>query len=589
MLPTLLAELSAQNVVTTPLTQAVVLPFLGAIVVSLIPRGRAELHRVVALLFAVGTGALTLSLLAGFDRQDSGFQFQVNRVWISDFGISWHLGIDGISLFLVVLSGFLFPLAMVAVAPSHDPKPYYAWLLVLQGGCIGVFCALDLFVFFVMFEIVLVPMYFLILGWGYADRVYAALKFFIFTMFGSALMLVGIVALTFLNRDGVVEANQARVATIQSEMATVQASQGLSGPDTPVDPAIAASLAAGEARIERLLNPKLNFDLVTIAESQTVTDTSTGASPFDWGAARWIFLAFALAFAVKVPLFPLHTWLPDAHTQAPTAGSVILAGVMLKLGTYGFVRFGLYLLPEPSVFFAPALVTLGVIGIIYGAVVATMQKDLKRLVAYSSVAHLGFIILGIFALTTVSIEGGVVQMFNHGISTGALFLLVGMIYERRHTRDISSLKGLQKSAPILAAVFTLVMLSSIGLPGLNGFVGEFLVLVGSFLTRRWFTVVAAAGVVLAALYLLWAFQRVFHGEPDEENADMADMNWREGLVMAPLLVLIVFLGVYPKPMLDRIEPAVARLVSHVENHSDYTEPAVATTGVGVDAPGEDGG
>ncbi len=589
MLPTFLAELSAQNVVTTPLTQAVVLPFLGAIVVSLIPRGRAELHRVVALLFAVGTGALTLSLLAGFDRQDSGFQFQVNRVWISDFGISWHLGIDGISLFLVVLSGFLFPLAMVAVAPSHDPKPYYAWLLVLQGGCIGVFCALDLFVFFVMFEIVLVPMYFLILGWGYADRVYAALKFFIFTMFGSALMLVGIVALAFLNRDGVVEANQAQVATIQSEMATVQASQVLSGPDTPVDPVIAARLAAGETRIEGLLNPKLNFDLVTIAESQTVTDTSTGASPFDWGAARWIFLAFALAFAVKVPLFPLHTWLPDAHTQAPTAGSVILAGVMLKLGTYGFVRFGLYLLPEPSVFFAPALVTLGVIGIIYGAVVATMQKDLKRLVAYSSVAHLGFIILGIFALTTLSIEGGVVQMFNHGISTGALFLLVGMIYERRHTRDISSLKGLQKSAPILAAVFTLVMLSSIGLPGLNGFVGEFLVLVGSFLTRRWFTVVAAAGVVLAALYLLWAFQRVFHGEPDEENADMADMNWREGLVMAPLLVLIVFLGVYPKPMLDRIEPAVARLVSHVENHSDYTEPDVATTGVGVDAPGEDGG
>ena len=589
MLPTFLAELSAQNVVTTPLTQAVVLPFLGAIVVSLIPRGRAELHRVVALLFAVGTGALTLSLLAGFDRQDSGFQFQVNRVWISDFGISWHLGIDGISLFLVVLSGFLFPLAMVAVAPSHDPKPYYAWLLVLQGGCIGVFCALDLFVFFVMFEIVLVPMYFLILGWGYADRVYAALKFFIFTMFGSALMLVGIVALAFLNRDGVVEANQAQVATIQSEMATVQASQVLSGPDTPVDPVIAARLAAGETRIERLLNPKLNFDLVTIAESQTVTDTSTGASPFDWGAARWIFLAFALAFAVKVPLFPLHTWLPDAHTQAPTAGSVILAGVMLKLGTYGFVRFGLYLLPEPSVFFAPALVTLGVIGIIYGAVVATMQKDLKRLVAYSSVAHLGFIILGIFALTTLSIEGGVVQMFNHGISTGALFLLVGMIYERRHTRDISSLKGLQKSAPILAAVFTLVMLSSIGLPGLNGFVGEFLVLVGSFLTRRWFTVVAAAGVVLAALYLLWAFQRVFHGEPDEENADMADMNWREGLVMAPLLVLIVFLGVYPKPMLDRIEPAVARLVSHVENHSDYTEPDVATTGAGVDAPGEDGG
>ena len=276
-----------------------------------------------------------------------------------------------------------------------------------------------------------------------------------------------------------------------------------------------------QARLDELRNPPLDFDLVEIAESQHLTDDSTSANPFDWSAVRWIFLAFAVAFAVKVPLFPLHTWLPDAHTQAPTAGSVILAGVMLKLGTYGFVRFGLYLFPEASVWFAPALVTLGVIGIIYGAVVATMQRDLKRLVAYSSVAHLGFIVLGTFALTTQGIQGGVMQMVNHGISTGALFLLVGMIYERRHTREISALKGLQKSAPILAGVFTLVMLSSIGLPGLNGFAGEFLILVGSFLTRRWFTIVAAAGVILAALYLLWAYQRVFHGEPDEENADDA--------------------------------------------------------------------
>jgi len=255
---------------------------------------------------------------------------------------------------------------------------------------------------------------------------------------------------------------------------------------------------------------------------------------------------------------------------------------MLKLGTYGFVRFGLYLFPDASVYFAPALVTLGVIGIIYGAVVATMQRDLKRLVAYSSVAHLGFIVLGTFALTTQGIQGGVMQMVNHGISTGALFLLVGMIYDRRHTREIAALKGLQKSAPIMAGVFTLVMLSSIGLPGLNGFAGEFLILIGSFLTRRWFTVVAAGGVILAALYLLWAYQRVFHGEPDEENAGMPDMTWREGLVMAPLLGLIVFLGVYPKPMLDRIEPSVARLVSHIEDHSDYTEPEVATAGAGED-------
>jgi NADH-quinone oxidoreductase subunit M len=292
---------------------------------------------------------------------------------------------------------------------------------------------------------------------------------------------------------------------------------------------------------------------------------------------------------VKVPLFPLHTWLPDAHTEAPTAGSVILAGVLLKMGTYGILRFGLYLFPDAATFFAPTLVTLGVIGIIYGAVVATMQKDLKRLVAYSSVAHLGFIILGTFAITTQGLQGGVVQNINHGLSTGALFLLVGMISDRRHTREIAALKGLQKVAPIFAAVFTLVMMSSIGLPGLNGFVGEFLVLIGSFLTRRWWAIVAAGGVILAALYLLWAYQRVFHGEPDEENKGFAEMTWREGLVLAPLLGLIVFLGVYPKPLLERVEPSVDRLITHVEKNSDYKQPQVASgkSGDAEDAEGSD--
>ena len=454
------------------------------------------------------------------------------------------------------------------------------------------FLALDLFLFFVMFEIVLVPMYFLIGGWGYGERIYAALKFFIFTMVGSAFMLVGIVALAFLHRDAVAEENQGKVAEVQAAAeaeigAIAEAAQGLD-PEDPASQATFDELSAqvdeinqrAQAEIAALGDPALDFDLVTIAEAQHVTDDSTSANPLDWSAARWLFLAFAVAFAVKVPLFPLHTWLPDAHTQAPTAGSVILAGVLLKLGTYGFVRFGLYLFPDAATFFAPAMVTLGVIGIIYGAVVAAMQKDLKRLVAYSSVAHLGFIALGTFALTTQGIQGGVVQMVNHGISTGALFLLVGMIYERRHTREIAALKGLQRSAPILAGVFTLVMLSSIGLPGLNGFVGEFLILVGSFLTRRWWTVVAAAGVILAALYLLWAYQRVFHGEPDEENASVPDLTWREGLVMAPLLGLIVFLGVYPKPMLERIEPAVQALVAHVEDHSDFVEPEVAAVGAG---------
>ena len=584
---TVLAAEAGHAVASSPLTAAIVVPFLGAVAVGLVPRARVELHRVVALLFSLGSGAITVWLLAAFDTHQTGFQFEVNRAWVADFGISWHVGIDGISLFLVVLSGLLFPLAMLAVTPHHDPKPYYAWLLVLQGGCIGVFSALDLFMFFVMFEIVLVPMYFLIGGWGYGERVYAALKFFIFTMLGSALMLVGIVALAFLHRDGVASDNEAEAEVIQALVVQRQQTAAAEG---GLDAATQRAIQADLARIDELRNPPLDFDLVEIAESQHVTDTSTSANPFDWSAVRWIFLAFAIAFAVKVPLFPLHTWLPDAHTQAPTAGSVILAGVMLKLGTYGFVRFGLYLFPAATVFFAPAFVTLGVVGIVYGAVVATMQRDLKRLVAYSSVAHLGFIALGTFALTTQGIQGGVVQMVNHGISTGALFLLVGMIYERRHTREISALKGLQKPAPILAGVFTVVMLSSIGLPGLNGFVGELLILMGSFLTRRWFTVVAAVGVILAALYLLWAYQRVFHGEPDEDNADVPDLTWREGLVMAPLLALIVFLGVYPKPMLDRIEPSVTRLVGHIEAHSDYVEPEVATVGArGADHDGDDAG
>jgi len=573
----ILASEASHGVATAPLTAAILLPFVGAAVVALIPAARAELHRLVALLFATGTGAVTLWLLADFDTHEAGFQYEVSRSWISDFGISWHLGIDGVSLFLVVLSGFLFPLAIAAVTPDHDPKPYYAWLLVLQAGCIGVFCALDLFVFFVMFEIVLVPMYFLIGGWGYGERVYAALKFFIFTMLGSALMLVGIVSLAFLHRDGVAEDNEAEAVSIEQLVAQADLEAEAGG--APVDP---AARAEDLARVDELRNPPLDFDLVEIAESQHLTDDSTSANPVDWSAVRWIFLAFAIAFAVKVPLFPLHTWLPDAHTQAPMAGSVILAGVMLKLGTYGFVRFGLYLFPEASVWFAPGLVTLGVIGIIYGAIVAAMQRDLKRLVAYSSVAHLGFIMLGTFALTTQGIQGGVMQMVNHGISTGALFLLVGMIYDRRHTREIAALKGLQKSAPIMAGVFTVVMLSSIGLPGLNGFAGEFLILVGSFLTRRWFTIVAAVGVILAALYLLWAYQRVFHGEPDGENAEMPDLTWKEGAVVAPLLALIVFLGVYPSPMLDRIEPSVDRLVAHIEDHSDYVQPAVAATGGGDD-------
>ena len=507
------------------LTWLILLPAIGAIVTALVSRRRPEVATQVAVLFAVVTGALSLGAVAVFESGVAGFQLVERYQWVTDPDIAWAVGIDGISLWLVALTGILFPIAMVAAPPHHDSKPFYAWLLLLEAGCMGAFLALDLFLFFVMFEIVLVPMYFLISGWGYGDRVYAATKFFLYTMFGSAFMLVGIIVTAVLHADG--------------------------GPIT--------------------------FDLVHIADNQGVIAVET---------ARWLFLSFAIAFAVKVPLFPVHTWLPDAHTQAPTAGSVILAGVMLKLGTYGFIRFGLYLFPEATVYFAPALVTLGVIGIIYGAVCATMQKDLKRLVAYSSVAHLGFIALGTFSLTAQGIGGSVFQMVAHGVTTGALFLLVGWIYDRRHTREIAALKGLQKPAPIFAAVFTVVMLGSIGLPGLNGFVGEFVILQGSFLTRRWWAVAAAVGVILAALYLLWAYQRVFHGTPDEDNAGFPELRFTEGLVMVPIIVLIVGMGVYPKPVFDRIQPSVDTLVAHIEEHTDYRQPAVAEDGPDV-VPEED--
>ena len=514
-LTSLIAAAGPEKVLPFPILSALVLlPVLGAICVTLLSNRRPEYIKLVASIFSVGVGAMTLWLLSAFETQDGGFQFLSKHEWISSWGISWNLGVDGISLFLVVLTGILFPLVILGIDPHHDQKRYFAWLLLLEAGVMGSFLSLDLFLFFIFFEIVLVPMYFLIGGWGYDKRVYAATKFFLYTMFGSAFMLVGIIATAALARRDI---------------------------------------------------GYFTFDLVTIAE-QAGFATNTG---------RWLFVSFAIAFAVKVPIFPLHTWLPDAHTQAPTGGSVILAGVLLKMGTYGFLRFGLYLFPEATVWAKPVFLTLATIGIIYGAVAATMQTDLKRLVAYSSVAHLGFIVLGTFAITTQSLSGSVIQMVNHGVSTGALFLLVGMIYERRHTRVIAELKGIQSVAPIFAAAFMVVMLSSIGVPGLNGFVGEFLILIGSFETARWWVIVSTVGVILAALYLLWAYQRVFHGEPDEANSTFAEMNLKEGVLIMVFIGIIGFTGLYPKPMLDRIEPSVVKLVEHVEKNSDYKAPVGA--------------
>ena len=508
----MIAAGAEHSMLSFPVLSALVLvPVAGALLVALLSERRPEFVKLAALASSVATGGISLWMLSAFDPHEAGYQFVSRHGWIDAWGISWHLGVDGISLFLVVLTGILFPLVIVGVDPHHDEKRYLAWLLVLEAGVMGSFLSLDLFLFFLFFEIVLVPMYFLIGGWGYDRRVYAATKFFLYTMFGSAFMLVGIIATAVLARHDV---------------------------------------------------GYLTFDLVQIAEK----------AGFAAATGRWLFLSFAVALAVKVPLFPLHTWLPDAHTQAPTAGSVILAGVLLKLGTYGFLRFGLYLFPEAALWAKPLFLTLAVIGIIWGAVAATMQTDLKRLVAYSSVAHLGFIVLGTFAVTSQALTGSVAQMVNHGVSTGALFLLVGMIYERRHTRAIAELRGIQAVAPVFAAAFMVVMLSSIGVPGLNGFVGEFLVLIGSFETARWWTVVAATGVILAALYLLWAYQRVFHGEPDDANSGFREITAREGALVGVFIAIILFTGLYPKPMLERIEPSVDRLIEHVQERTGYVAP-----------------
>ncbi len=525
-----------------PLLPAItLLPVFGALFIALLPNRRPELARMGAIITSVGVFALTVYMLVTFDTDDPGFQFVSSTPWISALDINFALGVDGISLFLVVLSAVLFPLAVFAAKPDHDDKAYYAWITLLEAGCLGVFFALDLFLFFIMFELTIVPLYLLIGRWGHGRRVYAANKFFVFTLFGSVLMLISIVYL-------------------------------------------AVSAQAGEGGT-------VSFDLLKVVEASANLDSRTLAI---------CFFGFAIAFAIKTPIFPFHTWLPDAHTEAPTAGSVDLASIVLKLGTYGFLRYGLFLFPQAAVDFGWIFLTLGVVGIVYGAFVAAMQKNLKRLVAYSSVAHMGFAIIGLFSLTTIGIEGSILVMINHGITTGALFILLGYIYTRRHTYEIAELKGLQKPAPWLAGLFMVVMLASIGVPGLNGFVGEFLSLLGVFISNRWWAVVAATGVIIAALYMLWAYQRVFHGEPDEVNAKIPDLRAAEKAVLVPLIALIVFLGVYPKPVLDRIEPSVRVLVEHVERRvPGFTEPtngevgttdlerATADHGPAADAPGGD--
>ncbi len=495
------------------LTVIVLIPAVAAVLVALFPKRLATLARGAAMVASLATLGFAIALTIAFHTHTAGYQFFTRHHWISSFGISWELGVDGISLFLVLLTALIFPIVLGGAAATsaattsatgaRDTRAYCALMLLLEAACLGSFLSLDVFLFFLMFELTLVPAYFLIVRWGHGDRSYAAVKFFLYTLLGSAFFFVGMLVVAFSSEHAV---------------------------------------------------GHLTFDLLTLTATHALATTT----------AKWLFLAFTAAFAVKAPIFPFHSWSPDAYSSAPAGASVVLAAIMAKLGTYGIIRFDLDLFPKASNDLAPLLLTLGVGGILYGAIVAGYTRDLKRLVAYSSLSHIGFIVLGLFALSPQALAGGVLQMINHGILVAGLFLLIAMIYRRRETWDVTQLSGLQKSAPVLAGVFTLVMLGAVGLPGLNGFVGEFLILTGTFVTHRWWAVVAVTGVILSVVYLLWAYQQAFHRKPTGANVSVADMTWAERLVMAPLVVLIVFLGVYPRPLLDRVTPTVTMLVHQVQ-------------------------
>ncbi len=487
------------------------LPLAGAVVVLLLPKqGRAAWYW--ALFVTLATFLLSLLLFFNWRVGEAGYQFVERYPWIPSLGIQYFVGVDGISLFLVLLTTFLGPIVILASWENitDRQRTYLFLMLVLETGMLGVFMALDLFLFYVFWELTLIPMYFIIGLWGGPRRVYAAIKFFIYTMAGSALMLVAILVLRYYSGT---------------------------------------------------------FDLTEILAKTRLDDY------VQW----WLFLAFALAFAIKVPVFPFHTWLPDAHVEAPTAGSVILAGILLKMGTYGFVRFALPLFPRAAVNFTGLFLTLAVIGILYGGLVALRQRDFKRLVAYSSIAHLGFVMLGIFALTPQGLSGAILQMVNHGLSTGALFLLVGMLYDRRHTRMLDDFGGIWAVMPVYGAFLLITIFSSAGVPGLNGFVGEFTILVGTFWKHRIAAILAALGVIVAAWYLLHAFREIMQGPITRpENRNLTDLTKREIAILVPIVIMYLVIGLYPNLFLDRINPSVIETHRYVIQHA---APPIDVTGV----------
>ena len=497
---------------TNILTIVCFFPLLGVLVILLWPRGREHEEQIkwIANIVAFLGFLISIPLITEFNRPEfidsTGMRFVFKATWVEVLGIQYYFGIDGISLLLILLTtllGFISILSSWAAIKTRT-REFYCYFLILQTGMLGVFMSLDFFLFYVFWEVMLVPMYFIIAVWGGPRRLYAAIKFFLYTLVGSVLLLLGILALYFHQHS---------------------------------------------------VNGSWSFDVLAFQNLDVPPELQ-----------YWIFLAMFVGFAIKVPLFPFHTWLPDAHVEAPTAGSVILAGVLLKMGTYGFVRFSLPILPEATMEFLPWMMTIAVVGIIYGALVAMMQKDMKKLVANSSVSHLGFCMLGVFIVTPVALEGGILQMINHGISTGALFLIVGVVYERRHTRMISDYGGLSHNMPLYATVFLIMTLSSIGMPTLNGFIGEFMVLQGVFadLDFRLWAIFGAAGIVLGAAYMLWLYQRVMFGAIEqEENRNLPDLNLRELATFVPLIILAFWIGLYPKTFLDYLHEPVNQIVERV--------------------------
>ena len=512
---------------TFPLLSTLIfLPIAGAVVLFLVPRRNALFIKVFTLICTLIEFAVSLLLYFDFDEKTTGMQFVEKREWFPEWGVTYFLGIDGISVLLVLLTTFLTILCILCSWKEikEKVKEYYIAFLFLETAMIGTLCALDLVLFYVFWELMLVPMYFLIGVWGGPRRIYAAIKFFLFTMVGSVLMLLAIMAIYFhyYHETGI-----------------------------------------------------YTFDLLELYKSHIPLLKQ-----------YWLFAAFALSFAIKVPMFPFHTWLPDAHTEAPTAGSVILAGVLLKMGTYGFLRFAIPLFPGAAFDAIPLISILAIAGIIYGAIMCIMQTDLKRLVAFSSVSHLGFVMLGMFAFNIQGVEGSIYQMLNHGISTGGLFLVVGMIYERRHTRMIADFGGLSKVMPLLATFFMIITLSSIALPGTNGFVGEFLILIGTFKSNMLYGALAATGVILGAVYMLWMFQRVMFGQiTKEENRKLQDIGRREKLILCAIVFFVILMGVYPKIFFKKMDATVAGYLDYVKGKAlHYTSLEMDQTGTAVASP-----